>query len=82
MRTFDSIQTELRAGRINCEQLTQEYLDAIEAGRTLNVFISVFPEKALEQARAVDRKLSGGTEEGDDLRSGRLSGVQFHRNTP
>jgi aspartyl-tRNA(Asn)/glutamyl-tRNA(Gln) amidotransferase subunit A len=61
MRTFDSIQTELRAGRINCEQLTQEYLDAIEAGRNLNAFLSVFPERALEQARAVDRKLSGGT---------------------
>ena len=61
MRTFDSIQTELRAGRINCEQLTQEYLGAIEAGRSLNAFLSVFPERALEQARGVDRKLAGGT---------------------
>lgn len=60
MKSFDSIQTELKAGRLTCEQLTQEYLNAIAAGRALNAFLSVFPEKSLAQARAVDQKLSGG----------------------
>jgi aspartyl-tRNA(Asn)/glutamyl-tRNA(Gln) amidotransferase subunit A len=61
MRSFDSIQAELLAGRITCESLTQEYLDAIQAGSSLNAFLSVFPEKALADARAIDRKLSRGT---------------------
>jgi len=61
MKSFDSIQTELGAGRTNCERLTQEYLDAIAAGKELNAFLSVFSERALEDAKAVDRKLSSGT---------------------
>ncbi len=61
MKTFDTIQQELRAGTITCEQLTQEYLRTIEARRGLNAFLSVLSEKALEQARCVDRKLSDGT---------------------
>ena len=61
MRTFDSIQTELRAGRTTCEKLTQEYLDAIAERKGLNAFLSVFPEKSLERARAIDRKLADGT---------------------
>jgi Asp-tRNA(Asn)/Glu-tRNA(Gln) amidotransferase A subunit family amidase len=47
MKTFETIQTELRTGVTTCERLTKEYLDAIEAGRGLNAFLSVFPEKAL-----------------------------------
>jgi aspartyl-tRNA(Asn)/glutamyl-tRNA(Gln) amidotransferase subunit A len=61
MKTFDSLTSELRAGRISCEKITQEYLDAIDARKDLNAFLAVFPEKALEQARAVDRKLAAGT---------------------
>jgi aspartyl-tRNA(Asn)/glutamyl-tRNA(Gln) amidotransferase subunit A len=61
MRTFDSLSSELRAGRTSCEKITQEYLNAIDAGRDLNAFLAVFPEKALEQAGSVDRKLAAGT---------------------
>jgi aspartyl-tRNA(Asn)/glutamyl-tRNA(Gln) amidotransferase subunit A len=61
MRTFDSIQAELHAGTITCEKLTHEYLTAIESGLGLNAFLAVFPEKALEQAKAIDQKLSHGT---------------------
>ncbi|MCX6135136.1 MAG: Asp-tRNA(Asn)/Glu-tRNA(Gln) amidotransferase subunit GatA [Ignavibacteriales bacterium] len=61
MKSFDSIQSELRAGRTSCERLTQDYIAAIDAGKELNAFLSVFPKQALESARAVDRKLSGGT---------------------
>jgi aspartyl-tRNA(Asn)/glutamyl-tRNA(Gln) amidotransferase subunit A len=61
MKSFDSIQTELRAGRTSCARLTQDYLDAIAAGTELNAFLSVFPERALDAASIVDRKLSSGT---------------------
>ena len=68
MKTFDTIQTELHAGTTTCEQLTQTYLGAIDAGRGLNAFLSVFPEKALAQARKVDQKLAAGS-------AGRLAGM-------
>ena len=68
MKTFDTIQTELHAGTTTCEQLTTEYLGAIDAGRGLNAFLSVFPEKALAQARIVDQKLAAGS-------AGRLAGM-------
>ena len=60
MRTLDSIQTELRSGRVTCELLAREFLVAIEAGKDLNAFLSVFSEGAVEQAKAVDWKLSTG----------------------
>lgn len=61
MKTFNSIQADLRAGTLTCENLTKEYLAAIESQAGLNAFISVFSERSLGQARAVDRKLADGT---------------------
>ncbi len=61
MRTFDSIISDLSAGRTSCETITREYVRAIEAGKELNAFLAVFPEKAIDQARAVDKKLAAGT---------------------
>ena len=40
----------------------------IEEKKRLNAFLSVFNEKALEQARAVDKKLAAG-------KAGRLAGM-------
>ena len=68
MRTFETIQNELRAGATTCERLTGEYLGTIEARRSLNAFLSVFPEKAIAQAQTVDRKLANGT-------AGKLAGM-------
>ena len=61
MRTFDSIISDLSAGRTSCETITREYVRAIEAGKELNAFLAVFPEKAIDQARAVDKKLAAGS---------------------
>ena len=61
MKSFDAIQTDLHAGRTSCEQLTREYLSAIAAGEDLHAFLSVSPEKALDQAKQVDGKLAAGT---------------------
>lgn len=61
MKTFDAIRSDIAAGTTSCERVTAEYLRAIEQGKSLNAFLSVFSEKALEQARAVDRKLAAGS---------------------
>ncbi len=68
MRTYDSIVADLHSGAISCEGITREYLAAAERGKSLNALLAVFPERALEQARAVDKKLSAGT-------AGRLAGM-------
>lgn len=51
---------DLQAGRTSCEQITREYLTAIGETKGLNALISVFPDKALEQARSVDKKRASG----------------------
>lgn len=61
MRTFDVISADLDAGRTTCEHLAEEYLQAIEKGKSLNAFLDVYGERALEQARAVDRKRASGS---------------------
>lgn len=61
MRTFHSISSDLSTGKTSCEQITLEYLRAVDSGKELNAFLSVFPESALGQARAVDAKLAAGT---------------------
>ncbi|MEX0737213.1 MAG: amidase family protein, partial [Bacteroidota bacterium] len=61
MRTFDSIVADLQSGAITCESITGEYLAAAERGKGLNALLAVFPERAMDQARAVDKKLSAGT---------------------
>jgi aspartyl-tRNA(Asn)/glutamyl-tRNA(Gln) amidotransferase subunit A len=60
MRTFESIKKELAAGSTTCEGITQEYLVAIEKKHNLNALLSVFPDKALERSRSVDKKLQAG----------------------
>jgi aspartyl-tRNA(Asn)/glutamyl-tRNA(Gln) amidotransferase subunit A len=60
MKTFDNIQTELAAGTTTCESITNEYLNTIEEKKHLNAFLSVFKEKALTQAKLVDKKLREG----------------------
>ncbi|MEK9138835.1 MAG: amidase family protein, partial [Bacteroidota bacterium] len=66
--TYDTARTALDSGSTSCEQITRGYLDAIEQKKRLNAFLSVFNEKAIEQAREVDRKLAAG-------KAGRLAGM-------
>jgi len=60
VKSFDVLQSELAEGKTTCENITREYLGRIEEKRHLNALLSVFPEKALEQARAVDKKYHEG----------------------
>ncbi len=67
-RDFETIKKELSSGTTTCEKLTQSFLKKIEEGKRLNAFLSVFTDKALEDARDVDKKLANGT-------AGRLAGM-------
>ena len=60
MKSFDALRSELRAGTATCEKITEEYLRVIEEKKHLNALLAVFPEKAIEQAKLVDKKLRDG----------------------
>ncbi len=66
--TFDATRRAIEAGTTTCESVTNQYLQAIEKGKHLNAFLSVFNQKALDQARSVDKKIADG-------RAGRLAGM-------
>ena len=66
--TFDQTRQAIESGLTSCEQVTEEYLHAIEKRRYLNVFLSVFDEEARQQARVVDKKIAAG-------KAGKLAGM-------
>ena len=59
--TFESTRREIEAGTTTCERVTQAYLEEIKRNKQLNAFLSVLPQKALEQAGRVDAKIAAGT---------------------
>ena len=60
MKSFDVLRTELAEGTTTCEKITEEYLRVIEEKKHLNALLAVFPDKAREQAKSVDKKLRNG----------------------
>ena len=52
---FDSYGAGLMAAGGSCEARIREYFSVISSRRSLNAFLSVFEEEALEQARAIDK---------------------------
>ena len=50
----------LRDGDYSCVELTRHFLARIDAATELNAFITVTPERALEQARQADRRIKSG----------------------
>ena len=66
--SLKEIQADLQTGNVNCRQLVEHYLFAIQAQAHLNVFLEVFEEEALQRALEIDRKIAEG-------RQGRLAGM-------
>jgi aspartyl-tRNA(Asn)/glutamyl-tRNA(Gln) amidotransferase subunit A len=66
--TFDGYRHTLQTGAISLEQKTGEYLSAIHQRNSLNAFLQLFKEEALEDARRIDQKIREGT-------SGPLAGM-------
>jgi aspartyl-tRNA(Asn)/glutamyl-tRNA(Gln) amidotransferase subunit A len=68
-RTLADLSRALRARELSAEELARHFLARIERlDSRLNSFITVTAERALEQARAADRKLASGA-------AGPLTGV-------
>lgn len=71
MKNFQSlseIQEALTQGAVNCQSLVDYYLNRIKSNKDLNIYVEVFADDALAQAKTVDKKLQGGT-------AGRLAGM-------
>lgn len=62
------IQADLQTGNVNCRQLVEHYLFAIQAHSHLNVFLEVFDQEARQRATEIDQKIAEG-------RQGRLAGM-------
>ncbi len=60
LRTFEATKRDLDAGATSCEKVVEEYLEAIEKGKHLNAFLSVFQERARQRAKEVDRRRKEG----------------------
>lgn len=59
MSEIRKIHEMLVSGAITCTELTQQYIDAINRSNgDLNAYITVTPEVALAQAKAVDEKIA------------------------
>ena len=60
MKSFDILKRELVEGTTTCEKITKEYLRVIDEKKHLNALLAVFPDKAMEQAKSIDKKLQDG----------------------
>lgn len=71
MKNFQSlseIQDALTKESVNCQSLVGYYLDRIKAHEDLNIYVEVFADDAIAQAKTIDEKLKNGT-------AGRLAGM-------
>ncbi len=59
--TFDATRQAIASGRSTVERVTEAFLDRVQQKKRLNAFLSVFRDKALADARVVDRKIAAGT---------------------
>ncbi len=67
--TIAEARAKLSAREITAVELTDAYIAAIEAANeTINAYVDVTPEKALEMARAADARIAAG-------RAGALEGI-------
>jgi len=64
---YTQVRQKLLNREITCVEITERYLEKIEASRDINAFISVFNESALTRAARIDDKISDG-------RAGELAG--------
>jgi aspartyl-tRNA(Asn)/glutamyl-tRNA(Gln) amidotransferase subunit A len=58
--SFDTVNEGIESGSMTCEKAVERFLDAIEKGKHLNAFLSVYSDWARERARRVDEKIEKG----------------------
>ena len=55
--SYQEARQALLSGQITCEQLVKHYLQIIEEHSSLNIFLEVYAEEALQQAQTIDQSL-------------------------
>ncbi len=65
---LSAIQADLKQSKISCEVLVNDYLAKISANKHLNVYLEIFAEEAIAQAKLVDEKIKNNT-------AGKLAGA-------
>ncbi|MDQ7066062.1 MAG: Asp-tRNA(Asn)/Glu-tRNA(Gln) amidotransferase subunit GatA [candidate division KSB1 bacterium] len=58
--SISEIQRRIAAGEISLPELVEFYVRRVESQRSLNAFLDVYADEALEQARKVQGKLAAG----------------------
>jgi aspartyl-tRNA(Asn)/glutamyl-tRNA(Gln) amidotransferase subunit A len=59
--SFRAVQEALRHGTISCRELVLHFLQNINQNKSLNAFLTVFEESALQQADAINKKVKNKT---------------------
>jgi aspartyl-tRNA(Asn)/glutamyl-tRNA(Gln) amidotransferase subunit A len=67
-QSLSEIQDALTKESVSCQSLVDYYLDRIKTHEDLNIYVEVFADDAIAQAKAIDVKLMNGT-------AGRLAGM-------
>jgi len=57
---FESYRSRLARGDETCEGRVQEHLTVISQRKSLNTYLAVYGDEALERARAIDKKIHEG----------------------
>ncbi|MFO0321272.1 MAG: amidase, partial [Bacteroidota bacterium] len=65
---IQNLQLSLLAGKISCVQIVEESIKKIETKKHLNIFLEVFNDSAIKQAKLVDEKIKNKTQ-------GKLAGL-------
>jgi aspartyl-tRNA(Asn)/glutamyl-tRNA(Gln) amidotransferase subunit A len=68
-----SVQEAITTDQITLPDLVQYYLDNIEAKKNLNAFTEVYASEAIDQARAIQKKINTGNE---GLLAGMVIGIK------
>ncbi|NTU91979.1 MAG: Asp-tRNA(Asn)/Glu-tRNA(Gln) amidotransferase subunit GatA, partial [Chlorobiaceae bacterium] len=59
-RGYEDLRSRLVSRELTCEQVTEAYLQRIDAHRDDNIFTAVFHDAAMQRARELDAKLQRG----------------------
>jgi aspartyl-tRNA(Asn)/glutamyl-tRNA(Gln) amidotransferase subunit A len=66
--SIKQLQTDLKNGTVNCEQITSELIAEIKRKEHLNAYLEVFADSAMKQAKSIDEKIKKGA-------AGKMAGV-------
>lgn len=66
--TYSEIQKDLQLRKITCPQLVRHYLGNIRRNESLNAFLEVYEEEALQRAEDIQKNIEEGT-------AGKLAGL-------